>query len=47
VKYDKPSISCPTEALVAIQGMPKQVVTTPDSQFVQNRLTVAAYEADE
>ena len=47
MKYDKPQIVCLNKAVFAIQGMPKQTSTSPDSFNQPNLVTVSAYEADD
>jgi hypothetical protein len=47
MNYAKPEITSLASANSVIQGSPKAVTTTPDSQNEAFLKTVSAYEADE
>ena len=49
MKYTKPQVACPTNALIAIQSTPfvKQAYTMPDNHGDANKKTISAYEGDD
>jgi len=47
MSYNKPEITSLASAGSVIQGLPKAIVTTPDSHGAEDRVTQTAYESDE